>query len=179
MSGGVTYPRHRLSTTHAHLRGAYRCATHERDMFLRSQPDYSEVTATADCTNSLTNIDAQYDPVAGRTVVIPLYFHVIHKTDGTGYVTRQRIDDQIAVLNDDFGGTTFGGDSGFETTIQFELVAVDYVESDDWYTDAGANATSEFKSSLAQSYKEYINIYTNDAGGSGHGVCNTGCRWHG
>ena len=168
MSGGVTYPSAQaFHNSRAFEEGAYRCATHEHDMFLRSQPDYSEVTATADCTNSLTNIDAQYDPVAGRTVVIPLYFHVIHKTDGTGYVTRQRIDDQIAVLNDDFGGTTFGGDSGFETTIQFELVAVDYVESDDWYTDAGANATSEFKSSLAQSPQEYINIYTNDAGGGG------------
>jgi len=71
------------------------------------------------------------------------------------------------VLNDDFGGTTFAGDSGFDTTIQFELVAVDYVESDDWYTDAGSLAVSEFKSTLAQSPQEYLNIYTNDAGGGG------------
>ena len=104
-------------------------------MFLRSQRGYEVEERVADCTNSLTNIDSDYDPVAGRTLVIPLYFHVIHKTDGTGYVSRERIDDQIAVLNEDFGGTSFNGDSGYNTTIQFELVAVDYVENDDWYAD--------------------------------------------
>ncbi|MBT6037778.1 MAG: hypothetical protein HOH17_00805 [Halieaceae bacterium] len=168
MSKGITYATAQaFHESRAFQEGAYRCATHEHDMFLRTQPGYSEGTRTADCTNSLTNIQPEYDPVVGRTMVIPLYFHVIYKTDGTGYVSRQRIDDQIAVLNDDFGGTTFSGDSGFKTTIQFDLVAVDYVESNDWYTDAGANATSEFKSSLAQSPQEQINIYTNDAGGGG------------
>ena len=168
MSKGITYSTAQaFHESRAFQEGAYRCATHEHDMFLRAQPGYSEGTRTADCTNSVTNIHPDYDPVVGRTMVIPLYFHVIYKTDGTGYVSRQRIDDQIAVLNDDFGGTTFSGDSGFETTIQFELVAVDYVESNDWYTDAGSRAPSEFKSSLAQSPQEQINIYTNDAGGGG------------
>ena len=168
ISEGVTYSTAQaFHESRAFQEGAYRCATHVHDMFLRAQPGYTEGALTTDCTNSVTNIQPDYDPVAGRTVVIPLYFHVIYKTDGTGYVSRQRIDDQIAVLNDDFGGTTFSGDSGFETTIQFELVAVDYVESNNWYTDAGANATSEFKSSLVQSPQEQINIYTNDAGGGG------------
>ena len=99
--------------------------------------------------------------------VIPLYFHVIYKTDGTGYISRERIDDQIAVLNDDFGGTSFNGDSGYNTSIQFQLAAVDYIEDNNWYTDAGPNATSEFKATLAQSPDEYLNIYTNDAGGGG------------
>jgi hypothetical protein len=168
MSKGVTYSSAQaFHESRAFQEGAYRCATHEHDMFLRTQPGYSEGARTADCTNSATNIQPDYDPVVGRTVVIPLYFHVIYRTDGTGYVSRQRIDDQIAVLNDDFAGTTFSGDSGFETTIQFELVAVNYVQSNDWYTDAGPRAASEFKSSLVRRPQEQINIYTNDAGGSG------------
>ncbi|MDA0630120.1 MAG: fibronectin type III domain-containing protein [Proteobacteria bacterium] len=168
VSEGITYPTVRaFHESDAFKEGSYRCATHEHDMFLRSQPGFAQEERTEDCTNSLTNIQSDYDPVAGRTVVIPLYFHVIYKSDGTGYVSRQRIDDQIAVLNDDFGGTSFGGNSGFDTTIQFELVAVNYVENDEWFTDAGPNAPSEFKSDLAQNPEQYINIYTNDAGGEG------------
>ena len=143
------------------------CATHEHDMFLRSQPNYISAERAEDCTNSQTNIDPQYDPVAGRTMVIPLYFHVIYKTDGTGYVSRARIDEQIAVLNDDYAGTNFAGKSGVATSIQFSLVAVNYVENDEWFTDAGADLPSEFKSGLAVSPERYLNIYTNDAGGDG------------
>ena len=165
---GRLYPSvQAFHNSRAFQEGAYRCATHEHDMFLQSQRNFSGIAATADCTNSLTNIDAQYDPVQGRTLIVPVYWHVIYRADGTGYVSRQRIDDQMAVLNDDFAGTSFGGDSGFNTTIQFELVSVDYVQDDDWYTDAGAGAVSEFKSSLAQSPDRFINVYTNDAGGGG------------
>ena len=168
LSGSTTYPTVMAFHQSQDFReGSYRCATHDHDMFLRSQRGYEIEERQADCTNSLTNIDSDYDPVAGRTLVIPLYFHVIYKTDGTGYISRERIDDQIAVLNDDFGGTSFNGDSGYNTSIQFQLVAVDYIEDNNWYTDAGPNATSEFKATLAQSPDEYLNIYTNDAGGGG------------
>jgi len=173
ISGGVTYPTARaFHESIAFREGPHRCATHEHNMFLRSQPNFSEATRTADCSLSETVIDSAYDPVAGRTVVIPLYFHVIYKSDGTGYVSRQRINDQIAVLNDDFGGTSFAGNSGFNTTIQFELMDVNYVENDDWYTDAGPYDNSEFKSSLAQNPEQYINIYTNDSGraATGEGI---------
>ena len=98
----------------------------------------------------------------GRTLVIPVYFHVIHKADGTGVVSRERIDDQMAVLNEDFGGTSFNGASGYNTTIQFELVAVDYVENDEWY--AATTENTEFKSALAQSPDRYLNIYTQSDG---------------
>jgi hypothetical protein len=164
-SGGVVYPTAReFHESDAFQDGELRCATHEHDMFLRSQPGYFRMERTADCTNSLTNILPENDPVAGRVVVIPVYFHVIYKSDGTGYVSRERIDDQIAVLNDDFGGTAFAGKSGFNTTLQFRLVDVNYVQNDEWYTDAGPYDNSEFKPSLAQSPERYINIYTNDSG---------------
>ena len=170
-SGGLTYPSARaFHESIAFQEGPHRCATHVHNMFLRSRADFSEATRTADCSLSETVIDSAYEPVAGRTVVIPVYFHVLHKSDGTGYITRQRIDDQIAVLNDDFAGTSFGGNSGFDTTIQFELMDVNYVESDEWYTDAGPYDNSEFKSSLAQNPEQYINIYTNDSGRAATGL---------
>jgi hypothetical protein len=167
LSGSKTFPTAMAFHQSQEFRdGSHRCATHDQTMFLRSQRGYGIEERVADCTNSLTNIDSDYDPVVGRTLVIPLYFHVIHKTDGTGYISRERIDDQFAVLNEDFAGTSFNGDSGYNTTIQFELVAVDYVENDDWYAD-NVGGTSKFKSTLAQSPDQYLNIYTNDAGGQG------------
>ena len=167
LSGSKTFPTAMAFHQSQEFRdGSHRCATHDQTMFLRSQRGYGVEERVADCTNSLTNIDSDYDPVAGRTLVIPLYFHVIHKTDGTGYISRERIDDQFAVLNEDFAGTSFNGDSGYNTTIQFELVAVDYVENDDWYAD-NVGGTSKFKSTLAKSPDQYLNIYTNDAGGQG------------
>ena len=45
-------------------------------------------------------------------------------------------------------------------------MAVDYVENDDWYAD-NVGGTSKFKSTLAKSPDQYLNIYTNDAGGQG------------
>jgi hypothetical protein len=168
LGGGATYPSARAFHQSDEFReGAYRCATHEHDMYLRTQPGYASAARVEDCTNSQTNIDSQYELEAGSTLVIPLYFHVIYKSDGTGYVSRARVEDQIAVLNDDFAGTTFGGNLGFDTTIQFNLVDINYVEDDEWFTDSGPNAPSEFKSELAQNPEQYINIYTNDAGGDG------------
>lgn len=74
----------------------------------------------------------------------------------------------MAVLNEDFGGTSFNGASGYNTTIQFELVAVDYVENDEWY-DATADNT-EFKSALAQSPDRYLNVYTNNPTANGQSL---------
>ena len=173
ISAGVAYPSARaFHESIAFQEGSYRCATHVHEMFLRGRPGYERMERVADCSLSETVIDPAYAPVAGRIVAIPLYFHVIYKSDGTGYITRQRINDQIAVLNDDFGGTSLGGNSGFDTTIQFELMGVNYVENDEWYTDAGPNDVSEFKASLAQSPERYINIYTNDSGraATGEGI---------
>ena len=77
-------------------------------------------------------------PLMARYSLSPWYFHVIYKADGTGYVSEARVQAQIAVLNEDFAG--FSG-TGYLTSIQFELVDINYVQNDSWYTDAGANMT--------------------------------------
>ena len=147
-------------------RGGARCAT---DASMASQRGSSTTLNTmsnraADCSFTNTTIDSDYAPVDGQALIIPVYFHVIYKADGTGYVSEARVQAQIAVLNEDFAG--FSG-NGYLTSIQFELVDINYVQNDGWYTDAGPNMTSEFKSSLAVDPTRYMNIYTNDAGGTG------------
>ena len=166
LSGTTTFPTAMAFHQSEEFReGSLRCGTDAHEQFLGSQKRYEIDQRVADCTNELTNIDLEYDPVVGRTIVIPVYFHIIHKTDGTGYVSRKRVDEQMAVLNEDFGGTSFNGDSGYNTTIQFELVAVDYVENDEWY--AATYENTEFRSALAQSPDRYLNIYTQNPTANG------------
>ena len=146
--------------------GGARCAT---DAHMASQRGSATTfnamsDRAADCSFSNTTIDSDYAPVDGQTLIIPVYFHVIYKADGTGYVSEARIQAQMAVLNEDFAG--FSG-TGYLTSIQFELVDINYVQNDGWYTDAGPNMPSQFKSSLAVDPTRYMNIYTNDAGGGG------------
>ena len=82
---------------------------------------------TADCTNSLTNISSSYAPLTGADYVIPVVFHVIYRSDNVGYISNQRIVDQIAVLNEDFAGYL---GSGFNTTVQFELTEIKYYQNE-------------------------------------------------
>lgn len=118
-----------------------------------------------DCSLRNTNVRTEYDPDADNILTIPLHFHVIHKTDGTGYVSEKRILEQVRVLNEDFAGSA--NDSALETGIRFSLEAIHYVENDDWFHDAGATSASKFKAALAVDPSRNLNIYTNDAGGQG------------
>ena len=116
---------------------------------------------TADCTNSLTNISSSYAPLTGADYVIPVVFHVIYRSDNVGYISNQRIVDQIAVLNEDFAGYL---GSGFNTTVQFELTEIKYYQNNTAFQDSLAGS---YKASIASDESQYLNIFTNDAGGGG------------
>ena len=120
---------------------------------------------TNDCSNSSTVIDARYNPLEGGVYVVPVYCHVIYRSDNTGYIDEQRIYEQINVPNEDFSGAL---GAGMQTGIRFGLQEICYYQNDDWYTDAGINAdVSEFKPDIAVNPASNLTIYTNDAGGGG------------
>jgi len=140
----------------------------------RAQP-----RSTSDCSFAGTTINSSYNALVGSDYVVPVVFHVIHKSDNTGLLTPQQIENQMAVLNEDFAGFTgdyvkngsiISGGQGVSTSIRFDLVEIKYWEDNEWFTDAGANAPSEFKSTIinnpAYNTTEYLNVYTNDAGAS-------------
>ena len=65
------------------------------------------LAAASDCGMNSTTINASYND--NRTLVIPVVFHVIKKTDGTGAITPALLQSQIDILNEDFNampGTT-------------------------------------------------------------------------
>jgi hypothetical protein len=116
---------------------------------------------TSHCSSSNTNPDAQYSPAGGPDYVIPVVFHILRRSNGTtGEVSDARINQQIDVLNEDFGA--FGsGAPGTNTRIQFTLAGVTRHSNDTWYNDGGT-----YYNSIAWDTDLYLNIYTNTAGGN-------------
>ncbi len=97
------------------------------------------------------------------SVVIPVYFHVINNGAGieNGDVPQSQINDQIAVLNETYGGQT----GGAATPFQFQLVATDRTTNSSWYTmTPGSLAEKNAKETLRQGGANALNLYTANIG---------------
>lgn len=120
-----------------------------------------KTASTSDCTTTLTQIQSEYDLTTA--LVIPVYWHVIYASDGTGNISEQRIRDQIEVLNEDYramAGTD--GSNGHDTMIQFQLIAITRTQNDTWFND---NDEAGYKAALKQDPDTFMNIYSNTASG--------------
>jgi len=88
--------------------------------------------------------------------VIPVYFHIIHRANGTGgAVTQTQINNQIAVLNAAYAPSSFS----------FQLAAVDNSNNDSWYVTTGGTSERQMKTALRRGGSNALNIYTNEMGG--------------
>lgn len=88
--------------------------------------------------------------------VIPVYFHIIHRTNGTGgAVTTTQINNQIAVLNAAYAPSSFS----------FSLAAVDNANNDAWYVTTGGTSERQMKAALRRGGSNALNVYTNEMGG--------------
>ena len=137
------------------------------------EPNHNRAAPT-DCSFTSTSIKPEY--AADATLTIPVVFHVIKKTDGTGDIDESLIHSQIEILNEDFdalaGTPGAGGNAG---KIRFVLASTDpqgqpttginYVTNDQWFVDPGSGL-SPMKAALHWPTARYFNIYTNDANGA-------------
>lgn len=138
-------------------RNGKRCGT----IFSDAEKKASRQNATGDCTLALTRIRSVYRLETALT--IPVYFHVITRTDGTGDVSDQQINDQITVLNEDFmalAGTM--GAAGYNSRIQFRLEGITRTQDNNWFND---NDEYGYKQALGKDQNRYLNVYTNSASG--------------
>jgi len=115
------------------------------------------------CTKYLTSIQAEYYPSA--VFEIPVWWHVIYTSSGTGNISDAAITAQMAVLNEDYRAMagTMGANS-FDVKIQFVLAGIERVQNDGWFSDSEADEES-YKKALGKDPNTYLNIYTNDASG--------------
>ena len=132
-------------------------------------PSIPRVIDPSDCSFTSTNPSNDYLP--GDIYEIPVVVHIIEHTNGDGQITDGQVQTQIDILNEDFralAGTPGAG--GYDTGIQFVLASTDPGGSpttgitrdvnNTWHNDSGS-----FWNSLAWDTAEYLNLYTNDAGG--------------
>lgn len=132
-----------------------RCGTRAPE---KNNLDYMSI---GDCTTAQTILQAEYWP--SQTYTIPVVFHVITKTDGTGNVTDQEIRDQITVLNEDYRAiSSTMGASGYDTKIQFTLAGITRTVNNTWFNDENE---LQYKTALKWDTTRYLNVYTNSASG--------------
>ena len=151
----------------------HRCASPTRAQL--TQTVFTD--AASDCSLSSTTIRSEFVPANGDVITIPVVFHVISRTNGTGNLATSLLTSQIDILNEDFralSGTP--GAPGVDTRIQFELATEDpdgnahsginRVTSNAYFTDPGPGAFNDMKQALNWDTTRYLNIYTNDANGA-------------
>lgn len=86
--------------------------------------------------------------VTGGT--IPVYWHVIRNSAGSGALTSQQINNQINVLNAAYG--SFGW--------QFQLVATDTTTNNTWFTGCYGSSETAMKNALHRGSADDLNIYS-------------------
>ncbi len=101
-------------------------------------------------------------PLPPGSVTIPVYYHVIHASNGGGIdVSNEAIAAQIQVLNDSFAGAT----GGVNTPFRFTLAARTDTNNDAWYNMGyGSAAERDAKAALRQGGAGTLNIYSANIG---------------
>ena len=129
------------------------------------------IAGAGDCSLTSTNPTDEYDP-SNMDLVIPVVVHVIMNDDGTmGDISRETIERQMVILNDDFSGTGVNSDTNTPSAgIRFVIAGIDpfgmpttgITRSNDsvWFNDQG-----DYWNELAWDPTRYVNVYTNTAGG--------------
>ena len=98
-------------------------------------------------------------PLSGAR--IDVRWHVITRSDGTGGVTRAQIADQLAVLNNAYGGRSSTRDA--PTIFRFVTKSIDRTANDDWYDwsdpDVDPADDQEAKAALHRGGWDDLNVY--------------------
>ena len=97
----------------------------------------------------------------GFRATVPTYVHVVTPDGVEGNVPLAKVREQIRVLDETFGGSRGGADTGFD----FDLVSVDRTVNAEWY-HAGPTTKGErdMKHALHQGGPNALNIYLTTAG---------------
>ncbi|HKJ64295.1 MAG TPA: zinc metalloprotease [Desulfopila sp.] len=162
--GGVRVDGHQFADMRHYVQSAYFRENGKRcGVRMMEGQDGRRARSASHCTNYLTSIRQEYWPdIVFR---VPVWWHVINRSDGEGRLSDAVIEAQMEALNEDYrakSGTP--GSRGFDVKIEFELAGIERRVSDEWFVDSEVTETA-FKKALAKDPDQYINIYTNDGGG--------------
>ena len=119
-----------------------------------------------DCGLGSTTPSVSYS--ATSVFLIPVVFHVITDGNGQGHVSAAQVRSQIDILNEDFRAKK---GTGVDSMIEFALATtapngrstngITYTSNATWFQDSG-----QYYNNLAWDPHRYLNIYTNNGGGT-------------
>ena len=125
----------------------------------------------SDCSINNTNPSDDYDPSV-VTYQIPVVVHVIRNDNGSqGNLSQSQVESGIRILNEDLNALSdTNGENGNDARIEFYLAQEDpqgnpsngitYSNNSTWFNDGGS-----YWNTLAWDPENYLNVYTNSAGG--------------
>lgn len=102
------------------------------------------------------------------SITIPVYFHVVYRSDGTGNIPDSRLDAQIAAMNEHYSGldTPVYRTAASNMSFRFVRAGVDRTQNDTWYAAGpGSAAQTQMKNALHTGTADDLNFYTNSGGG--------------
>ena len=97
---------------------------------------------------------------AAMTISVPVFFHVI-TSGAAGNLTDTQLQAQVTQLNEAYGGSYGGPDTGFS----FALAGVDRTDNATWYASKGGGAEHAMKTALKTGGDNTMNVYTTSGGG--------------
>jgi hypothetical protein len=105
---------------------------------------------------------------ANGSVTIPVYFHVVYRSDNVGNIPDSMLDAQIAAMNEHYAGgdTPVYRTAAANTSFRFVRSGVTRTQNDTWYAAGpGSAAQTQMKNALHTGTADDLNFYTNSGGG--------------
>ena len=102
------------------------------------------------------------------SITIPVYFHVVYRSDGVGNISETWLDNQIAAMNEHYTGldTPAYRTAAANTSFRFVKAGVTRTQNNTWYAAGpGSSAESQMKNALRVGTADDLNFYTNSGGG--------------
>ncbi|HEX8127959.1 MAG TPA: zinc metalloprotease [Pyrinomonadaceae bacterium] len=102
------------------------------------------------------------------SIVIPVWFHVVSTSTGTGNIPESRLDAQIAAMNEHYSGgdTPVYRAAAAKMSFTFVKAGVNRVTNDTYYNAGlGSAAEAQMKNALHTGTASTLNFYTTGGGG--------------
>ena len=113
-----------------------------------------------------TDDDARLYP--NGSIIIPVYFHVVYRSDGVGNISDTWLVNQVNAMNEHYTGldTPAYRTAAANTSFRFILAGVTRTQNNTWYAAGpGSSAETQMKNALHVGTADDLNFYTNSGGG--------------
>ncbi len=160
-----------FESSRAFIEAGRRCSTRQVDdiEMAEIENDIKNKRGGKDAPSESAVIGGEDARVYGNgSILIPVHFHVVFRSDGTGNIAETWLDNQIDAMNDHYTGldTPAYREPAANTSFRFVKASVTRTQNDGWYAAGpGSAAETAMKNALHTGTADDLNFYTNSGGG--------------